>query len=203
MKKHNKKPFLPAPDVENHHNQGLVPTETIENRILLIRGQKVMLDKDLAILYGVSSKRLNEKVKRNIKRFPEDFMFQLNALEAKMVNIQIESLRSQFATLENNEIVSKRGRHRKYMPYAFTEQGIAMLSSVLNSDRAILVNIAIMRAFVKIRNMITFNKDLAKKLSELEHIIGRHDQDIISLFREINKIVRYEQEPKERIGFIK
>jgi hypothetical protein len=111
----------------------LIPLERIERSILLIRGHKVMLDRDLAALYGVATKRLNEQVRRNLARFPDDFMFQLDAEEA-------EILRSQIATLKLG-----RGRHRKYRPYAFTEHGVAMLSSVLNSDRAIEVNIAIMR----------------------------------------------------------
>ncbi|MCI0642166.1 MAG: ORF6N domain-containing protein [Gemmataceae bacterium] len=111
----------------------LIPVERIEKAILLIRGHKVLLDHDLAKLYGVSTKRLNEQVRRNRGRFPEDFMFQLTAHEA-------EALRSQIATLKKG-----RGQHRKFAPYAFTEQGVAMLSSVLNSERAIEVNIAIMR----------------------------------------------------------
>jgi hypothetical protein len=120
----------------------VVPVEVIERRIYLIRGQKVMLDRELAELYGVPTRRLNEQVKRNRKRFPEDFMFQLAFEEAKT----LLGLRSQNATL-------KRGQHLKYAPYAFTEQGVAMLSSVLNSDRAIQVNIVIMRAFVKLRQL--------------------------------------------------
>src|SRR6266849_10784845 len=121
----------------------LIPSERIEKAILLIRGQKVMLDSDLAELYGVATKRLNEQVRRNRARFPKDFMFQLTGKEA-------ESLRSQNATLKKG-----RGRHRKYAPYAFTEQGVAMLSSVLNSERAIEVNIAIMRAFVRLREILS------------------------------------------------
>jgi hypothetical protein len=114
-------------------------TETIERRILLVRGQRVMLDSDLADLYGVSTKRLNEQVRRNIRRFPADFMFQLSSDEAA-------ALRSQSATLE-----AGRGKYRKYLPYVFTEQGVAMLSSVLNSERAVQVNIEIMRAFVRLK----------------------------------------------------
>jgi hypothetical protein len=141
-----------------------VPTEVIEQKILLIRGQKVMLDSDLVELYGVPTYRLNEKVKRNLKRFPPDFMFQLNSKEFQV-------LRSHFA-------MSKRGRGgRRYLPYAFTEQGVAMLSiadlaeafkrrrSVLNSERAIEVNILIMRTFVKLREMISTHKELANKIS--------------------------------------
>ncbi|MBU6435697.1 MAG: ORF6N domain-containing protein, partial [Nitrospirae bacterium] len=134
----------------------LVPRERIEQTILLLRGHRVMLDTDLAILYGVPTKRLNEQVMRNKKRFPSDFMFQLSAEE-------VERLRSQFATLKPG-----RGQHRKYRPYAFTEQGVAMLSSVLHSERAIQVNIAIMRAFVQLREMIASNKGLARRLTELE-----------------------------------
>src|SRR5712691_4360609 len=140
-----------------------VPVTLIERRIYLIRTQKVMIDTDLAQLYGVPTYRLNEAVKRNRKRFPADFMFQLNKKEA-------ESLTSQFA-------ISKKGRGgRRTLPYAFTEQGVAMLSSVLNSERAIQVNIVIMRAFVRLREILASHKDLARKLDELERKHGEHDQ---------------------------
>ena len=131
----------------------LIPQEVIENKSYLIRGQKAMVDRDLAKLYGVPTKRLKEQVKRNIKRFPEDFMFELTMQE-------LEILRSQFAT-------SRWGGER-YLPYAFTEQGVAMLSSVLNSERAIEVNIAIMRAFVRLREILLTHKDLAAKIAALE-----------------------------------
>ncbi len=125
----------------------LIPAERIERSILLIRGHKVMLDSDLAGLYGVTTKRLNEQVRRNLSRFPENFMFQLAESETHL-------LRSQFAT-------SKRGRGgRRYPPYAITEQGVAMLASVLNSERAIRVNIEIMRAFVRLRQILASNKEL-------------------------------------------
>jgi hypothetical protein len=133
----------------------LIPIESIERRIFLIRGHKVMLDRDLAELYGVTTKRLNEQVKRNRGRFPEDFMFQLSLEEGK----SILALRSQFATL-------KRGWHLKYAPYAFTEHGVAMLSSVLNSQRAVQMNILIIRAFVALREMLATHKDLARKIEE-------------------------------------
>ena len=133
----------------------LVP-EAIERRILLIRGQKVLLDTHLAQLYGVTTKRLNEQIRRNLRRFPADFMFQLTKEED-------EALRSHFATLDKG-----RGKHRKYLPYVFTEQGVAMLSSVLNSERAVMVNIEIMRAFVRLREILSTHKDLARKLEELE-----------------------------------
>jgi len=134
----------------------LISVEIIERKIYLIRGHKVMLDSDLAELYGIETKRLNEQVRRNLKRFPEDFMFQLTLAEA-------ESLRSQIATLEKG-----RGEHRKYLPLVFTEQGVAMLSSVLNSERAVQVNIAIMRTFVKLRQMLASNAELARKLAAME-----------------------------------
>jgi phage regulator Rha-like protein len=129
-----------------------------------------MLDSDLAGLYGVSVKRLNEQVRRNLKRFPSDFMIRLNRKE-------FEALRSHFATLRQG-----RGEHRKYLPYAFTEQGVAMLSSVLNSERAIEVNIEIMRAFTKLRHWLSRHKELAQKPGELERKIGRHDEQIQIIF---------------------
>lgn len=133
----------------------LVPMEAIEKKILLIHGQKVMLDSDLADLYGVQTKVLVQAVKRNINRFPTDFMFQLTAEEAVLLRSQI--------------VTSSSGHGgRRYVPYVFTEQGVAMLSSVLNSKRAIEVNIQIMRAFVKLREMMSTHKDLARKLTELE-----------------------------------
>ena len=171
-----------------------VPQEVIEKKIFLIRGHKVMLDKELAKLYGVTVKRLNEQVKRNIKRFPEDFMFQL-AWE------EVESLRSQFATL-NNRPSGARGAHIKYLPYAFTEQGVAVLSSVLNSERAIQVNITIMRVFVKLKEMLLAHRELAHKLAELERKIEKHDADIGTIFEAIRQLMAPPPElPKRRIGF--
>ena len=146
-----------------------------------------MLDKNLAELYEVSTKRLNEQVRRNISRFPADFMFQLTKDESS-------SLRSQIATL-------KRGGHRKYLPYVFTEQGVAMLSSVLNSERAIQVNIAIMRAFVKLRQMLSTNKELAHKLAQLEHRIEKHDTEIHAIFEAIRQLMKPPDKPKRSIGF--
>jgi len=134
----------------------IIPLETIQKKIFLIRGQKVMLDTDLAQLYEVATKVFNQAVKRNIKRFPSDFMFQLRTDE-------YEALRSQFVTLKPG-----RGQHRKYSPFVFTEQGVAMLATVLNSERAIQVNIEIMRAFVSLRNMLASNAALARKVKSLE-----------------------------------
>lgn len=165
---------------------GLVHAERIEQRILLLRGCKVMLDSDLARLYRVTTKRLNEQVRRNIARFPGDFMFQLTLEE-------VESLRSQFAT-------SNKGRGgRRYAPLVFTEQGIAMLSTVLNSERAIHVNIEIMRAFVRLREMLATHKDLARKLEAMEK---KYDTQFKVVFEAIRQLMA-PPEPKERkIGFI-
>lgn len=176
---------------------GLVLQEVIERKIYLIRGHKVILDKELAKLYGVPTKRLNEQVKRNIKRFPNDFMFQLTWEEAQSLGSQIASSdsRSQFATL-------KQGKNIKYRFNVFTEQGVAMLSSVLNSERAIQVNIAIMRAFVKIRQFLSTHKELANKLDEVERKIKRHDAEIQAIFEAIRQLMAPPSEKqKPRIGF--
>lgn len=174
-----------------------LPVQMIERRIYLIRGQKVMLDQDLAELYEVETKRLNEQVKRNPQRFPEDFMFQLTKEEH-------DSLRSQFAT--SNE--SRGGR--RFLPYVFTEQGIAMLSTVLNSEKAIQVNIAIMRAFVRFRQVISTNEELAKKFLELEKTtttkLKKHDDQIFAIFEAIKKLIKATipkptDQPTRLIGF--
>lgn len=154
----------------------LVPREIIENKIYLIRGHKVMLDSELAILYKVGTKNLNKAVKRNIGRFPDDFMFQLTREEFR-------SLRFHFGT-------SKKGRGgRRYLPMVFTEQGVAMLSSVLNSERAIQVNIAIMRVFVKLKQILSTHKDLIYKLNELERKFEKHDVEIQSIFEAIRQLM--------------
>ena len=163
----------------------LIPTERIEQAIFLIRGQKVMLDVDLAKLYGVTTFNLNKAVKRNLDRFPDDFMFQLNYQEVRNLIFQIG--------------ISSWGGTRK-LPRAFTEQGVAMLSSVLKSKRAVQVNIEIMRAFVKLREMIASNKDLAKRLDELE---GKYDARFKVVFDAIRELMTpIEPPPKpHRIGF--
>jgi len=171
-----------------------------------------MLDRDLAELYGVETKKLNRAVKRNIKRFPDDFMFRLTAEE----NI---SLRSQNATLndDNDSLTSqiaiskkddvflrsqigtlKRGQHSKYLPSAFTEQGVAMLSSVLNSNRAVEVNIEIMRTFIRLRQILLEHKDLMKKIEEMEKNYGRQFRIIFEVIREMRQ---YPEKPKKQIGF--
>ena len=173
-----------------------IAVEVIATRILELRGKKVMLDRDLAKLYGVAAKVLNQAVKRNIKRFPADFMFQLSWEE-------IESLRSQFVTLNNTKPkVSRRGKHIKYLPYAFTEHGVAMLSSVLNSERAIQVNILIMRAFTKLREILLTHKDLAIKIDALEKKYAEHDQTIKEIFEAIRELLKPPPvKEKKIIGF--
>ncbi|MEI6211384.1 MAG: ORF6N domain-containing protein [bacterium] len=160
---------------------------SIEQVILLLRGQKVILDRDLAALYGVPTKSLNRAVKRNLDRFPADFMIQLTAEEAAALRCQIGTL--------------KRGQHFKYLPCAFTEQGVAMLSSVLRSPQAVQVNIAIMRAFVRLRETLALHRDLAHKLAELERRIEGHDENIHNLFDSIRQLMAPPPSPRRPIGF--
>jgi hypothetical protein len=164
----------------------LLPVERIEQRIFRLRGQNVMLSPDLAELYGVEPRALVQAVKRNRDRFPADFMVQLNAREN-------QSLRSQFVILEPG-----RGRYAKYLPYAFTEQGVAMLSSVLRSKRAVQVNIEIMRTFVRLRRILAEHKDLARKLDALER---KYDAQFKVVFDAIRKLMEPPPRPHKRIGF--
>lgn len=161
-----------------------VTLERVEHRILLLRGHKVMLSTDLAELYGVEPRSLIQAVKRNAARFPGDFMFQLSGEETT-------SLRSQF-------VILKRGQHQKYLPYAFTEQGVAMLSSVLKSRRAVLVNVAIMRAFVRLRELLATHKDLARRLDALEQ---KYDAQFKGVFDAIRELMKPSEPPRRRIGF--
>jgi hypothetical protein len=176
----------------------VVPIEQIEGRILLIRGHKVMLDADLAGLYGVSVGRLNEAVRRNLHRFPRDFMFQLTKEEFINLRRQLSSsnLKSQFA------ISSSGWGGRRHPPYAFTEQGVAMLSSVLRSKRAVQVNIEIMRAFVRLRQIISTHKELTQKLAELERRIGTHDEQIQVIFEAIRQLMIPPETKRRKIGFL-
>jgi hypothetical protein len=167
---------------------GVIPIERITRAILLIRGQKVMLDEALATLYAVEVKALNQAVRRNGERFPADFMFQLTAEEAAR-------LRSQIVTLETG-----RGKYSKYLPYAFTEQGVAMLSSVLRSKRAVRVNIEIMRAFVQLRQLLSSHADLARKLAALEKKYDAQFKVVFDAIRELT--VPPEPSKKGRIGFV-
>lgn len=162
----------------------IVAQKIIESRILFMRGKKVMLDRDLAQLYEVETKAFNQAVKRNIERFPDDFMFQLTKEEA-------DSSRSQFVTL-------KRGQNIKYLPYAFTEHGILMLSSVLNSKRAIQVNIQIMRTFTRLRELMVAHRDLHEKIERLEK---KYNHQFKIVFEAIKKLLDPPQKPKEPIGF--
>jgi hypothetical protein len=171
----------------------MIPLERIENKIYLIRGQKVMLDKDLAELYGVPTKVFNQAVKRNSERFPADFIFQLTWEE-------IERLRSQIVTLKLGP-KQKRGKHLKYLPYAFTEQGVAMLSSVLKSKQAVGINILIIRAFVKLRLSLSTNKELVYMVKELRQKVGQHDKEIGLIIRTIEKMISFEKKPRVKIGF--
>lgn len=164
-----------------------VPVEVIERRIYLIRGQKVMLSPDLADLYRVEVRALVQTVKRNLARFPEDFMFQLTTEE--------------YANLKSQIVISSWGGSRRATPYAFTEQGIAMLSSVLRSTQAIQVNIAIMRAFVRVREMMATHKDLARKIDDLERRQKQQGLKIDAVFDAVKKIIATPVPPKRRIGF--
>lgn len=174
----------------------LVSGLIIQEKIYFIRGKKVMLDRDLALLYGVETKRLNEAVRRNISRFPEDFMFQINKDEEVNLKLQFKTSnysRSQFATLKVG-----RGRNIKYQPFAFTEQGIAMLSSVLNSEKAISVNIQIIRVFTKISELVDVYKDLREKIEEMEKTNNLNFKEI---FRVIKLLIQEKRTQKTKIGF--
>ena len=173
-------------DLTNHTVS--VSVQLVEQKIYLIRGHKVMIDFDLADLYGVPTKRLKEQVRRNLRRFPDDFMFQLTKHEA-------ESLRSQIAT-------SKMGRGgRRYLPFAFTEQGVAMLSTVLNSEQAIEVNITIMRVFVRLRQMLEANEELHRKFAAVIKKLSTHDKYFKIVFDELRKLTEKPVSSRRQIGF--
>jgi hypothetical protein len=165
----------------------VISAQMITDKIYLIRGHKVMLDRDLAQLYGVETKQLKRAVRRNLDRFPGDFMFELSEKE-------YAPLRRQFGTL-------KRGEHTKYLPYVFTEQGVAMLSSILRSKRAVQVNIAIMRAFVKLRETLSLHKELAMKLKALECKVEGNSDAIRSVFEAIRRLMKEKENPRRKIGF--
>ncbi|PYK84017.1 MAG: DNA-binding protein [Verrucomicrobia bacterium] len=167
-------------------SKSIVPVHRIARSILVLRGEKVLLDVDLARLYGVITGNLNKAVQRNRERFPADFMFQLTAEEAR-------NLKFQFG-------ISSWGGLRT-RPYAFTEQGVAMLSSVLKSKRAVKVNIAIMRAFVKLRETLETNRKLARKFEELEKRVGKHDEDISGIIEAIRQLIAPPKQPRREIGF--
>jgi len=186
----------------------LIPKEVIIRKIYYIRGKKVMFDRDLAGLYGVETKALNQAVKRNIKRFPYDFMFRLSKDEMKIWKSQIvtsdekleNSLRSQIVTLKKG-----RGQHIKYVPYVFTEQGVAMLSSVLNSERAVEVNIQIIRTFTKLRELLMTHKELREKIELIEkqfnNKLSRHDKQIKLIFEAMRLLLEDDTNLSGKIGF--
>src|SRR6266446_1516543 len=165
----------------------IIPIERVAQSIRWIRRQKVLLDSDLAALYDVTTGNLNKAVKRNSDRFPSDFMFELKPEE-------LTNLKFQFG-------ISRWGGRRRSRPHVFTEQGIAMLSSVLNSERAIKVNIAIMRVFVKLRQTLETNRELAQNFSELEQRVGKHDEEIAAILEAIRQLMAPSEEPRREIGF--
>ena len=167
----------------------IIPAQRIEHHILLIRGQKVILDSDLARLYGVTTKRLNEQIKRNKDRFPDDFMFQLSPEEKKHVVANCDHL--------------YKLRYSPNLPYAFTEHGVIMAANVLNSDRAIQVSIYVVRAFTNLRSMLTTHKELARKLAQLEQKLQTHDDQIMTIFDAIRQLMEPAIEPpRKRIGYL-
>jgi phage regulator Rha-like protein len=193
--------------------------KSIQNRIYELRGERVMLDRDLAALYETETGALNLAVKRNIKRFPSDFMFQLTKEEYDSLRFQNEtlnndpqSLRFQIESLDpqslrsQNETSNARGRHSKYLPYAFTEQGVAMLSGILRSEKAINMNIAIMRAFVEVRRILLKNMDLRDQIKELKDRIGEHDMQLSHIYDAMENLLdekagQKKWDDRERIGF--
>ncbi|HQV64986.1 MAG: ORF6N domain-containing protein [Saprospiraceae bacterium] len=164
-----------------------IPDRIVESKILLIRGKKVMIDKDIAELYGVTTKRLNEQVKRNHTRFPEDFMFQLTGIEKSEVVANCDHL--------NNL------KYSPNLPYAFTEYGVVMLASVLNSERAIEVNIQIVRVFTRLREMVLTHKDILLKLEQLEKQVVNNSGDIQIIFTALNELLEQPNPPRKQIGF--
>jgi hypothetical protein len=186
----------------------IIPAEQIALQIRHFHGEKVLLDFDLALLYGVTTKALNQAVKRNRDRFPNDFMFQLTAEEVLILRSQTVTSSPQGTTNQQimkhrSQIVTSSKKHggARYRPYAFTEQGIAMLSSVLNSERAVKVNIAIMRAFVKLRWALETNRELAQKFSELERRVDKHDEEVAAILEAIRQLMTPPEEPRREIGF--
>jgi hypothetical protein len=165
----------------------IIAIKRITQSILFLRGQKAILDRDLAVLYGVTTGNLNKAVNRNRNRFPLDFMFQLTADEAERLIFQLG--------------ISKGRGGRRHLPYAFTEQGVAMLSSVLKSERAVKINIAIMRAFVKLREALETNRELARKFSDLEKRVGKHDKEIGAIIDAIRQLMAPPEKPRREIGF--
>jgi len=182
--------------------------QSIQNRIYEIRGERVMLDRDLAALYETETKALNLAVKRNIKRFPNDFMFQLTKEEYEGLRLQIETLEKSDnpLRLQNATLKTSRGQHTKYLPYAFTEQGVAMLSGILHSDKAINTNIAIMKAFVKVRKVFLRKTDLKEQLNEIKERLGEHDAQLNQIYDAMEnlldeKAAQRKWDDRKKIGY--
>lgn len=180
---------------------GLLIPEKIAPLVHLLRHEKVILDSDLAELYGVSTKRLNEAVKRNLDRFPADFMFQVTEDELEILRSQIATSRFEQPNLRFQSGISSSYGGRRYLPYAFTEQGVAMLSSVLRSPRAVEVNIAIMRTFVQLRRLMDSNALLAEKIEALEAKYAEHDQHFEVVFEAIKQLISTPAAPQREMGF--
>jgi hypothetical protein len=188
----------------------IIPVEAIARVIYALRGQRVLLDRDLAALYGVETRVLNQAVKRNAARFPSDFMFQLSQEEVRRISQSVTSLSGRHSDSSqavmssrsrSQNVILKRGKNVKYPPYAFTEEGVAMLSSVLNSDRAVHVNIAIMRAFVRLRETLETNRELARRFAQLEARVGKHDEKIGAIIEAIRQLMAPPKTPRREIGF--
>lgn len=181
----------------------IIPTEQIALRIRHFRGEKVLLDFDLAALYGVETRALNQAVRRNADRFPADFMFQLSSEETETLSQLVTPSVAGHDVSNSSQIVMSSGKYRgkRYRPYAFTEQGVAMLSSVLNSESAVKMNIAIMRAFVQLRRALETNRKLARKFSELERRIDKHDAEIDAILEAIRQLMAPPEKPRREIGF--
>jgi len=175
---------------KNHSHVALIPSEKIESKIYVIRGKKVMLDGDLAVLYSVPTKVLNQAVKRNLERFPEDFMFRLTKDEAQ--NWKSQSVTSSRNSSRSQSVTLKKGENIKYLPHAFTQEGVAMLSSVLNSRTAIFVNIQIIRTFVRLKESLASYKDLLFKIGEMEK---KYDQQFQVVFKAIKMLL--DDKPKD------
>ncbi|MGG9971041.1 ORF6N domain-containing protein [Ferruginibacter sp. SUN002] len=182
--------------------------QSIQNRIYEIRGERVMLDRDLAFLYEVETRVLNQAVKRNIKRFPKDFMFQLTKEEFESIKFQVDTVKDQFSMSSQFVMTYPNKRPISALPYVFTEQGVAMLSGVINSDKAINMNIAIMRAFVAVRQVLLKQNDIKEQLKEIKERIGEHDVQLNQIYDAMEnlldeKAAQRKWDERERIGFKK
>jgi len=176
-------------------NNQIKVVDEIENKIFLVHGQRVMLDRDLAEVYGLETRVLKQAVRRNRQRFPKDFMFELSLEETR----KLESLRSQSVTLDAK---SKRGKYSKHKAFAFTEHGAVMLASILNSPTAVEASIVVVRAFVKMRSMLSLHKDLAKRIDQLAKVAVRHENDFDVVFQLLGEIMGDPKHLKRKIGFI-